>query len=355
MPVLRDSGYGEKMKILFIFPREKPYDSRSVRDFPCGGTEKATIFLGEALQKLGHDVTWVTTLGQMTQPIEPPDVVITQEAELLEKFPEARKVWWTHHFSDQPVIQRSAAYGRIFADAVVTLSQCQHDDFKSNLRIASKIIGHGVWLDEVQRFGIRQDERTLRVRCGYSDSFIVKDPYRLIYASTPFRGLERIPELFRAIKEREPRATIAICSSMGTYGRADQDKQYQPLFDELKGMDGVELLGALNQQKLYEQYARASIFFYPCAWRETYCLAMDEALAHGCIPIVSNIGALPERTPLGFCDSDELLLASIFKEMDTVNAPKRSYGLAAFSLNYADTLPRDWLGVAKEWEEKVLK
>lgn len=315
------------MKICFIFPREKPYDSLSVRELPSGGTEKAVIFLGEAFQKLGYEVEWLTTQQELLEAEgSEPDIVITQEAELLQLFPRSRKVWWTHHFSDQPIIQRSAAYGRAFADVIVTLSQCQQDDFKRNMRLDSVKIGHGVWLDEVQR--------------------CYKDPYRLIYASTPFRGLELIPDLFRKIKAAEPRATIAICSSMGTYGHPEQDQQYQKLFDELSTIDGVELLGALNQKQLYLQYAKASIFFYPCTWPETYCLAMDEAIAHGCKPLTSNLGALRERGACKIYDSEWVTACEIiFGKLEN-----EYYPYPYFNKEY---VPQDWMTIAKQWEREV--
>lgn len=304
------------MKILFIFPRPKAYDSQSVREFPSGGTEKAVIFLGEAFQKLGHDVHTITTLdGVATMTEHNPDVVITQEAQYLELFPKAKKVWWTHHFSDQPVMIRSAAYGRCFADKIVTLSTCQRNDLLTRFKLDSVTIGHGVWLGEVA-------------------PVVEKDPYRLVYASTPFRGLERIPDLFRRIKEAEPRATIGIASSMSTYGDTEGDKQYKRIFDELRSIDGVELLGALNQSQLYAEFAKASIFFYPCTWAETYCLVMDEAIAHGCRPVVSALGALPERATA------------------TIDFVEPALTKPAFQLHQE---PKDWMEVAKEWEGAVLQ
>lgn len=301
------------MKILFIFPRDQAYDSRTVREFPSGGTEKAVIFLGEAFRKLGHDVEWVTTLEQPI-PHDWADVVITQEAELLPAFPNAKKVWWCHHFSDQPAIQRNAAFGRCFAGITVTLSDSQRDDFQTHLRLGSVVIGHGVWLDEV----VQRE----------------KDPYRLIYASAPFRGLERIPELFEEIRQREPRATIAICSSMAMYWTPEQDAKYQGLFDTLRQMDGVELLGSLNQAELYREYAKASYFYYPNTWPETYCLAMDEAAAHGCFVATSGLAALGERTRLAggyepwFPVPDDFMV-----------------GIGQC---------RDWEEIARQWEREVL-
>ena len=312
------------MKILFIFARPQPYNSVTVREKPCGGTEKAVIFLGEALARLGHEVEWITTTDELRAYSGSPDVVVTQIAELLQHFPAARKVWWAHHFSDQPVIKANAGFARAYADQIVTLSSCHNQDFSSVLRLDSVTIGHGVWLEEL-------------------NTTQIKDPYRLIYASTPFRGLERIPELFRAIKAKEPRATIGIASSMATYGEAGGDDQYQELFRELAAIPGVDLLGALNQEALYREYARASVFFYPCVWPETYCLALDEAIAHGCRPVVSRIGALPERDWTGHA-------------LDRIpEFPEAALWVMANPERMAPSwTPRDWMAVAREWEERVL-
>lgn len=313
------------MRIVFVFPREQAYNSQSVRQKACGGTEKAVIYLGEALAELGHEIEWVTTLDQLEQPIAAPDAVITQEAELLQRFPHTKKIWWLHHFADQPVIQRNSGYGRVFADKIVTLSQCQADEFRQALRLDSVTIGHGVWVDEL-----------------YTPA---KDPYRLIYASTPFRGLERIPAIFSAIKAKEPRATIAIASSMGTYGLHEQDAKYKPLFDRLAAMDGVEMLGALNQEQLYSEYSKSSVFLYPCTWRETYCLALDEAVAHSCIPVTSGLAALAERFQylMPAPTSDEHFASrvlGVFSEPDAFRPSDK---------------PMNWTDIALRWEREVLQ
>jgi hypothetical protein len=148
----------------------------------------------------------------------------------------------------------------------------------------------------------------------------------------------KIPELFGRIREREPRASITICSSMATYGTPEADGPYRELFDRLSNMEGVTLRGSLNQSDLYQEYAKASIFFYPCTWPETYCIALDEALAHDCKPIVSKLGALSERAHA----VPNLALAA----------------LEAMAAGYKrETLfqPQDWMEVAKRWEAEVLK
>lgn len=308
------------MKILLVFPRENIYTSQSVRELPSGGTEKVVTFLSEALTKKGHTCLVATTLEEaLASEVFEPDVLITQHASLFAKdcFKNAKKIWWLHHFSDQPIVKQGAMYGRVFADKVITLSKIHHDDIKAVYGLKSEIIGHGIWLDEVV-------------------TDVEKDPYRLIYASTPFRGLERIPALFKKIKEAEPRATIAICSSMGTYGLPEQDAEYSDLFRELEGMAGVELKGSLNQAELYSEMARASVFFYPCIWAETYCCVMDEAVAHGCIPVVTDLGALPERAnatkTLGGITLEEICERNAIDDLSLVS-------------------PRDWMDVVEDWEQ----
>jgi glycosyltransferase involved in cell wall biosynthesis len=266
------------VKLLFIVPHMQAYDSVSVRERGCGGTEKAATYLTEALTKLGEDVRLVTTWDEI-QRIDHswPDVVITQHAELFERFDRAVvKVWWCHQATDRPFIRDGARLARRHADQVVTLSVFHQQNFLNELGMESTAIGYGIWREELAPAS-------------------VKDPGRLIYASVPQRGLDNVPALFAEIRALEPEATFAVCSSNATWGMPEQDDPYQPLFDELRQTDGVELLGSLPQKQLYAQFARASIFFYPATYIETYCLAMSEAMAHGCLPIITEIGALPER------------------------------------------------------------
>jgi hypothetical protein len=289
------------LKILMVFTHRHAYDAKSVRLAPSGGTEKTVVFLSEALEGLGHQVTLITSLSDLkafeqeiqtsTEPNISFDVLITQEARLFDsswaaKMPRLKKVWWCHHYPDQPIIQRNAAYGRVFADAIVTLSQTQQNAFLMGLKLKTLTIPHGVHKHEL----VGQDN-------GQSD--IKKNPFQLVYASTPFRGLGLACEIYTIALQKESRLQWAIASSMNTYGDAQGDERFQGLFQTLKQLKGVKLLGALSQQNLYEVYAQSTWFFYPCTWPETYCMAMDEAVAHGCIPLVRDEGCLSERvTPI---------------------------------------------------------
>lgn len=311
------------MKIAFLFQREAPFDAQTVRTAPSGGTEKAVAYLAEALKRRGHQVEIQT--NPTCSLLHPPDVVIAQEAKLFQRdggagkrYPDAKAIWWSHHFDDQAVTIQAAPYARVYADASVCLSECQRERLAETLKISAEVIRYGVNLDEIKPSS--------------------KIPARLIYCSTPFRGLARIPELWPRLKGRVPSATLHVCSGMGIYGQQTDDEAYQGLYDQLNSLDGVYVHGPLNEIELFEKLRNAQVFFYPCDWAETYCLALDEALAHGCYPITSGLAALGERAH-AFDFEKDTWIDAIEDLSNGVEPP--SFIVA----------PRSWDEAALEWEK----
>lgn len=315
------------MRVLLIFIRETPYNSEIVRTLPCGGTEKSAIFLAEALHLLGHDVcvatTWEQYVAYRQQDFQ---CVITQDATLLGHFPNAKRVWWLHQFADTPYIQNGITFARMFADQSISLSVCQQKQFVEMLNLPTTMIPHGVWHHELA-------PRTEKI------------PYSMIYASTPFRGLDLLPNLFRQIREFQLEATLTVCSSMKTYGWDSQDVHYQALYDELNSIDGIRWTGSLNQIELNQEFAKTSIFLYPCTYSETYGMVMDEAIAHGCIPVITELGALPERFPAAGKTPEQLL--------QMVRYLFENPGIQIGHFRNVQP-PMNWLEIGRRWHELVL-
>lgn len=307
------------MKIAFLFHRDKEFNGETVRNEPCGGTEKAVVYLSEALERRGHQCEIEWKAGCLSFE---PDVVIAQEAILFqgiegERFPGASHIWWTHHFADQSVTIQNAPYARAFCDDYVCLSEVQRQDLYERFKIDCKPI----------RYGVNPDEAVKSVK--------IKG--RLIYASTPFRGLARIVDLWPRLKARVPYATIDICSGMGIYGQEANDASYRELYDELRALDGVYVHGPLNQEELFAKFAEAQALLYPCDWAETYCLTLDEALMHGCYPITTGFAALGERAH-GF-DFDKDMWINAVEDLSNVKNPP---GILK--------QPISWDEVAEQWE-----
>ena len=118
---------------------------------------------------------------------------------------------------------------------------------------------------------------------------------KLIYTSTPFRGLSILLDVFEMLNrddiELEVYSSTAIYSSgyQAAYGDL-----YKDLFDRAKSMKNVNYHGYAENKDIHRALQEAHILAYPSIFEETACLAMIEAGAAGCSLVTTDLGALPE-------------------------------------------------------------
>jgi glycosyltransferase involved in cell wall biosynthesis len=96
-----------------------------------------------------------------------------------------------------------------------------------------------------------------------------KDKIRLLYASTPWRGLGILLQSFELLDRND--IELEVYSGISIYG-----KEYLP------------------NAELKERMKQCHIMAYPSAFPETSCLAAIEAMAAGCKFVGSSFAALPE-------------------------------------------------------------
>jgi glycosyltransferase involved in cell wall biosynthesis len=80
------------------------------------------------------------------------------------------------------------------------------------------------------------------------------------------------------------------------YGRIDDP--YSEILETLK-LPNVSVRGAYDLSDLPEILTSSDVTCHLSIWPETYCLTLSEAWAYGCVPVVSDIGALAERVNNG--------------------------------------------------------
>lgn len=124
-------------------------------------------------------------------------------------------------------------------------------------------------------------------------------PARLVYTSTPFRGLDVLLRVFPRVRELFPGTTLDVFSSLAVYQVAPKDDPFGPLYERARATPGVAMRGSIPQVQLAAELARADMFAYPSTFAETGCIAAMEALAAGLDVVSSRLGALPEAT-MGF-------------------------------------------------------
>jgi glycosyltransferase involved in cell wall biosynthesis len=122
---------------------------------------------------------------------------------------------------------------------------------------------------------------------------------RLIYHTTPHRGLEILVPVFEELCKMHDDIHLDVYSSFKIYGWEERDRQFQELFDRCKSNEKITYHGSVSNEEIREALVRSHIFAYPSIWPETSCLAAIEAFSAKNIVVCPNYAALPE-TSAGF-------------------------------------------------------
>lgn len=118
---------------------------------------------------------------------------------------------------------------------------------------------------------------------------------KLIYATTPFRGLDVLLDAFQILDRSD--VELEIYSSMLIYGikdYANNEKIFTPVFDRASQIRGVKYFGHLPNIELKNRLLAGHIYAYPSIFRETSCLSGIEAAISGMSVVTTNLGSLPE-------------------------------------------------------------
>ena len=123
------------------------------------------------------------------------------------------------------------------------------------------------------------------------------DKVRLLYYSTPHRGLDILSFAFEELyKEFGDQIELNVFSSFDLYGWGERDQNHAELFEDLKEMDGVNYNKSVSNERIREEIKRSHIFAYPSTWQETSCLCLIEAMSGGLVCTHSSLAALPETS-----------------------------------------------------------
>lgn len=123
-----------------------------------------------------------------------------------------------------------------------------------------------------------------------------KDKIRLVYSSTPQRGLDILIPVFDKLCEKYDNIELDVFSSFKIYGWDEADKQFEPLYDACRKHPKINYHGYVPNEELHEHLKKCHIHAYPSTWFETSCRAMLEAMSAGLVCVHPNFGALYETS-----------------------------------------------------------
>lgn len=119
---------------------------------------------------------------------------------------------------------------------------------------------------------------------------------RLIYTSTPHRGLGILYSVFEELAKEFSNIELDVYSSFKLYGWEHRDEPFKELFQKLEDHPQINYHGAQPNNVVRKALTSANIFAYPSVWQETSCLCLIEAMSAGCMAVHSSLAALPETS-----------------------------------------------------------
>ena len=133
-------------------------------------------------------------------------------------------------------------------------------------------------------------------------NFYKEGTLKLVYCSTPWRGLNVLLAAMNILKEED--IELHLYSSTQIYGDQFNEKNksiYTPLFDQADTLKNVHNHGYIDNQNLISKMEDTHVFAHPSIWEETSCISAIEAMAAGNAALVTNFGALFETcTDFGY-------------------------------------------------------
>ncbi len=319
-----------------------------------GGSETAAALVAQELRRLDfrasiygpddfiHDGVFYRVHSKFPPQGRMGLVVISRRAEALDMDFEAEQVFfWAHDTSYSELTPERAAR----VDKFLVLSQWQRQHWLERYP----------WLDPakvvVSGNGLRTEiYRPLRPR---------PQRHRLVYSSSPERGLLKILEWWPAIRAMWPDATLDVYYGWNYYdlqlSAVPRAAAWKETILAAAQQDGVRLHGRIGQKRLAQELARAQFWLHPSVlpdgrdWFETFCIGALEAQAAGCIPLLRDVGALPERavTAANLLHSlDEKEWLEALRYWDELPLPAlRRWRRAARRHAFRHT----WEGIARQW------
>jgi glycosyltransferase involved in cell wall biosynthesis len=165
--------------------------------------------------------------------------------------------------------------------------------------------------------------------CNVLNNQTERKSKRLIYSSSPDRGLELILDNWFRVEERHPDVQLDVYYGFDNLKKLSSGNDWRSeLYVKLLSTAAqypktVTLHGRLSQNQLHKEMSKSSIWFYPTNFPETSCITCMEMQALGVYPIVTKFWAVGENTLNGkiidgIPQDDILVRCSIFKELNNL-------------------------------------
>lgn len=297
------------MKIHFYSPnRIEPWSYKNVYQIGIGGSETSHVEMAVRLAARGHEVTSYTDLpegeaGEWNK-VQWRDL---SEADLTE--PGLWIVYRSPHTGREIKPAYNRRYWLVCQDVFYpTWNSKDVQNFDRVIGLCPRHVNEIRAKDKANASkvcmssnGVNIDGTKLMKERG-----IERNPKRLIWASSPDRGLKELLDIFERAKQQIDDLELHCFYGMDNIDKiCSGDRKKYPwkiswdVYERAQNMPGVTWQGRVGQYKLWEEYLKSGIWCYPTWFSETSCISCMEAQVLGAIPITNPIWATAHNVKHG--------------------------------------------------------
>lgn len=281
------------MKVVFIDPKcPAPYDSDALETRGLGGTEATVVRVARALSAthevrvLQHNRTSI--LNESDRLIYLPGshaadavrnadhVVFIQKAQAIGALPITRRarLWlWLHNFlgDEVPFFWQDHLRNRL---GIICVSCTHAEHTRRHIR---RLPLHWLSAGAMGRGGLTYLHNPIDDTLG-NDLAAPKDRNKLVFFSSPYKGIEHVIAAFKYVHAREPSFRLVVA-----------DPGYIRNFDPATlDHPGIARIGSMPHREVIEHVRESLCVFYPQYKRpETFGLVFAEANAVG-VPVLAH-------------------------------------------------------------------
>jgi glycosyltransferase involved in cell wall biosynthesis len=270
--------------IFFDYCCPRPYSLDSIKSDAIGGTESTALFISEALNAplVQHNRMFAEgNCLPMEQFEGVKNLVVLRDVaklyELSRSYPNANLFLWCHDLlylgSDRA--NKLIAGLRLFENPITIVAVSDYH----NQQIVETLEAHSLQAHKVHRIYNPLSPILVSFR---NETETKKQKNKLVFFSSPHKGLENALSAFRYLKKKDPSLTLYLANP----GYQEGEHKY---------VEGVCNLGKLSPTKVYEHVQSAELVFYPnFVYPETFGIVFIEANFLGTPVLTHPIGSAKE-------------------------------------------------------------
>lgn len=292
---IRKESTGKDVTI-FCGQSSEDWCPKSTTERGIGGSEEAVIYLAQSLQKKGFNVVVYNSCNTMEgiydgveyipfyyfNPKSKTDYFISWRLPHIFNFDvnAKKKYLWLH---DVPAKGEFTKERLDRIDKIIVLSKF-----------------HRKFLDHIPEEKISYSTNGVKLHTKEEKK---RNNHRLIYSSSPDRGLEQLLDVWPEIIKEIPDVTLHVYYGWQTFDAAN--KHDPSLMDWKKNMEkklkqkGIFWKGRVSHPVLEDAFRQSGVWPYYCTFPEISCITAMKAQMLGAIPITTDFAAMPETVKYG--------------------------------------------------------